>query len=234
MTKANLARPKLVGPIKLSRQSARLYRDHLKPIAALTGIVGVPVSFLGAKVGDATSLGANFFSFIATVLTLMLNLALVWMVIKIVQGHKPGWRESYASSSPFFLPFVGATILETIILVAGGLALIVPGVVFAVWFSLASFAVVEAGLMPIAALKRSRQMVKGYFWPTLGRLAILISVLLVALFAISIITALVLHTTTDNWLIRGSLQLAYLMVYLPLSLFYTFLIYQELHEVKRS
>lgn len=60
-----------------------------------------------------------------------------------------------------FLPLLGTTILLSLVVMAGFLLLIVPGVIFLLWYFLAIQVVVLEGLSGQAALKRSRQLMKG-------------------------------------------------------------------------
>lgn len=55
--------------------------------------------------------------------------------------------------------------------VAGGfLLLIIPGIIFAVWFVCARYIVLFENIRGRAALARSRELAKGYWWAIAGRL----------------------------------------------------------------
>jgi len=59
-----------------------------------------------------------------------------------------------------------------ILAITGGIILfIIPGILFAVWFSQVNFVVVQEQLSGPAALRRSRQLVRGRFWDVTGVLA---------------------------------------------------------------
>lgn len=60
-----------------------------------------------------------------------------------------------------FLASLGGTIL-----------LIIPGIIFAIWFSFSKFVFVEQKLGVIDSMRKSRGLVKGRFWAILGRLIV--------------------------------------------------------------
>jgi Protein of unknown function (DUF975) len=67
-----------------------------------------------------------------------------------------------------FWRFLGAEILLGIIVFAGFLLLVVPGVIAALGLGFAPYLVVDRGMGPIEALKQSWHLTKGYKWPLLG------------------------------------------------------------------
>lgn len=73
---------------------------------------------------------------------------------------KPFWR------------YLGLSIVMTIALILGFLALIVPGIILALAFSFAAALVVEKDMGPIQALKESMRLTKGHRWMLL-RLSLL-------------------------------------------------------------
>jgi|CXWL01.1.fsa_nt_gi uncharacterized membrane protein len=63
-----------------------------------------------------------------------------------------------------FLNYLLLSILLGIIVLVGLVLLIVPGIIFALMFSMAGFLVVEKGMGPIEALKESARLTKGSRW----------------------------------------------------------------------
>lgn len=67
-----------------------------------------------------------------------------------------------------FWRYLGVAILYGLIVVAGFLLLIVPGIIWAVKFSLCYYFVIDKGLGPIEALKASSRTTKGVKWELFG------------------------------------------------------------------
>jgi hypothetical protein len=66
------------------------------------------------------------------------------------------------------LPLLGLSILYALSITIGLILFIVPGVLFAVWFSLSYFAMYDENLGPIDAMKRSKELVSGHFIEIIG------------------------------------------------------------------
>lgn len=67
-----------------------------------------------------------------------------------------------------FFPYLIAGILIWLSVTVGFILLIIPGIIFLVWFSLFEPVIVIEDIGYASALGRSRSLVKGYFWRTLG------------------------------------------------------------------
>lgn len=113
--------------------------------------------------------------------------------------------------------FLIAHICSGLLIFVGFILLIVPGIILAVWFSLISYVVVVEKAGPIEALKRSKNLVKGYFWPVLGRVAL---ILFLSLLAATVFSKLDLAGAIANFFIS------------PLWLLMTYLIYKDLAKIK--
>lgn len=61
-----------------------------------------------------------------------------------------------------FVNYLLLSILLAVIIVAGLILLVVPGVIFALMFSMAGFLVIEKNMNPLEALKESARLTKGY------------------------------------------------------------------------
>jgi hypothetical protein len=67
------------------------------------------------------------------------------------------------------IKYIWTVILQGLLIGLGFICLIVPGVILAVWFSQTRFVFVNENLSGMAALRRSREYVKGYWWQVVGR-----------------------------------------------------------------
>jgi hypothetical protein len=112
---------------------------------------------------------------VASVLRLFVIVPLVTaMNVSIVQGlahgtvPTVGWAMRAAAGR--LLPVVGAVSLYALGVMAGLVLLIIPGLWLAVRWYFAPQAVVVDGVGPVAALRRSSQLVAGSWWRTAGLL----------------------------------------------------------------
>lgn len=98
----------------------------------------------------------------------LLGWAITKVTIEAARGNHLSFKATLpASKSAPFKYFLTALLAGLVILV-GFILLIVPGVIFSAWFSLATYAVVEEGTWGVAALRRSRELTRGRTWDMLG------------------------------------------------------------------
>lgn len=82
-------------------------------------------------------------------------------VLEVAGGETAGGR-TFRRAARRLLPLMGASLLAGIGLVLGFLLFVVPGLVLMVWWSVLVPAVVLEGHGPRAALRRSRELVRGH------------------------------------------------------------------------
>lgn len=81
-----------------------------------------------------------------------------------------GLIDSLKSALHRFLPFLAVILLASLISLVGFGLLVIPGVIVTVWFSLAAYTLIFEERKVIAAFLRSRELVRGNFFPVLLRL----------------------------------------------------------------
>jgi hypothetical protein len=121
------------------------------------------------------------------------------VVAAAVTETRTGTRRSVARLART-LPYgrlVAVDLLFSLIVVAGVVALVIPGVVFFTWFALAAATVKLENRGVMAAFRRSRELVRGSFWRVL---AILVPLELVTEVLTDASGALAISTLGDTFL----------------------------------
>lgn len=90
------------------------------------------------------------------------------VVGKAVLGQKVTVGQAWAHVRPRFFALLGLSVLYVLIVLAGGILFIIPGIWMYVLFSLASNALILEGATVGKALGRSRTLVSGAWWRTFG------------------------------------------------------------------
>ena len=110
--------------------------------------------------------------------------------------------------------------------IAGFIFLVVPGIIFAVALSMTAYVYVFEGLQDTQALQRSRELVRGYWWPVAIRLltALLIS------YAIQV-PRYFLGDGVDG-AIYSLFEIVARLIFYPWFIVYSFLIYRDLYKIK--
>ncbi len=81
-------------------------------------------------------------------------------ILKMGKDEKEIFRLGYKKMWKYFL----ITFVVTLIVMLGLVLLIVPGVMFGIWYSFSLFLVLDKSMGIKASLKQSKEMVKGKFW----------------------------------------------------------------------
>ncbi len=97
------------------------------------------------------------------------NAAVIWAVAEVYLGQPVTAIEALQHGLRRLAPLIGTSILMYLAIFGGLILLIIPGILFALWFSLSQHVVVIEGISGPAALSRSKKLVRRH----LGTLLIL-------------------------------------------------------------
>jgi len=170
------------------------------------------------KIGPATTIfiPTIVLALGAAVWGLLMQATIVVSVTRVVSGEGLGVKETIIIAWGKLGRYFMTNLISGLIIAVGFIFLIIPGIVFGVWYIFAQYLVITQNLRPIQALKASKKLVSGHFWPVLGRLAGII------LFSIVLQVAL------------GSVKLFGVIATLLLSPFYVlvpFLLFEDLKKL---
>lgn len=97
---------------------------------------------------------------------------IIILTLASAKGQKMSFKEAYNAGKKFGLRLLGLGILAGLAILGGFILLIIPGLIFIAWFSLAQFVMVEEDLGIVDSMKRSKAMVKGHVIEMLGLLGL--------------------------------------------------------------
>lgn len=190
------------NPFALVGASINVYKYNVRGlILALLAIFGIIIGVVIAGVITAAqvynqggidqvaSLGWSLLAGLTTMLVtfLLLATALNSYLIVIMTASAEGVRLSIGQGLKKTLrrlpAMIGASIIIGFLTILGLLFFIIPGLIFAAWYSLAGVAIVKEGLGPIAAIKRSKQLIQGHVIETWGVMSLQSTILGIAMLA---------------------------------------------------
>ncbi len=171
---------------------------------------------------------------------------LLWVSITITQitedlsQDKPINEERLTLSIGRISPLLVVSFLQIIIALGGLVLLIIPGLIFSIWYGFAQFPVILSGTSPIKALSESRELVRGRFFPVLWRIfsvPLVIGIMYSAVVG-SLIFIIASTTGTDPITVVSSelpmwaetLELLGELLLAPLMLIYTTVLYLDLKK----
>jgi hypothetical protein len=98
--------------------------------------------------------------------------AFVHLKLAMARGEKMTLRQALADAPQLAWKLFFAQLLAGLAVLGGLILLVVPGLIFATWFSLVPYVVVNEGLTGTAALRRSRELVRHRFVDMVGIFAL--------------------------------------------------------------
>ena len=215
---------KVISIRDLFRESWNLYRERVGP---LTKIILLPVAFLVA--GDLLGLFApsglaSLPAFIGTIISLLSYLALIFALrgsVQFGEAYRMAWKKIWS--------YGWLTVLSGFVTLGGFFMLVIPGIVFSTWFMFAIYIFAIEGDKGVNALLKSREYVRGYWWPVFGRqIVFVLAVLVVVLVLGSIGSALTGGDEAGSNLVGDLLAL----VIAPLAIAYFYVLYGSLKSLK--
>jgi uncharacterized membrane protein len=127
----------------------------------------------GPMLGAAISL-----SVVIVALYVVVSLMLLVLEFKAAKGKTPSLTEVWQQTAKLGFRLVGLGLLVGLIVVAGFLALIVPGIIFISWYFLSPFVMIDRNLGITESMRVSKELSKDNWlsiWAVIG-MAILISI----------------------------------------------------------
>jgi hypothetical protein len=125
----------------------------------------------------------GFVSFVLTVG------ALSRLFVETYTGHRTSWDEPLAFASTHLAGLLVVAVVAGMLLALGYTLLLVPGVFLTVSWCVAGPVLMLEKVTPLGALGRSAQLVRGYWWPTFGTLAIALVIWLGMSYLVDIVLA---------------------------------------------
>ncbi|MFA6583620.1 MAG: hypothetical protein WCS77_04915 [Elusimicrobiaceae bacterium] len=143
--------------------SVKIWSDAREFTISNAGIL-FPV-YAAAAVFNGLAAGPWWLAPVAFVVEIIAAMALILAVAGLLDGRAPSAREAYNAAFQYALPGLWLSLLKILFLVPLFLCLLVPGVIFHVFWSFALAAVALRGKKGIAALKYSYALVSDNWGP---------------------------------------------------------------------
>jgi len=190
-------------------QSFLLLRDHFVPMVSVFAAVLVPYTVCAQLLSVPDPVQApgrmlGLFGLLLIFLGVMplAQLTLNAMILDAYLGAPNDWRSALRRARSGFMAYLGTASLMMLALIPLMMLLFLPGVYFAICWSLIGPIAMLEQLSGRAALSRSRALVKGHFWRVFGMVLVTALVGAVSTFLASLLT----HVPVLGALVSGALQ----------------------------
>jgi len=221
---------------KLVKDGWAIYKNDFKTYLGIALLAGLGVYLIGiANIIHPEESSANlpvvwipFVIIAGLVYIVMILWGSVALIYKASHSSEPvTLSQAFGSAKGKVWPVFWAGVLTALVTFAGFILVIIPGIIVGVWLTFTSYVVVIEGLRGVAALKRSRYYVKGYWWQVWGRLVAIGIIIGLPVGIIGLIVQAILGKALGT-LVSDIISLfAY-----PLGIITTYLLYKNIVQIK--
>jgi hypothetical protein len=217
------------GVEDLLRDAFNIYRSRFWTIISLSFIIPTLISGVLAFIMPAIMalipspiISIIIFLVIFIVSIIVLIKSMVALVFSIVtpqpMGISEAFRVSKGSTSSYF--WIG--LLTSLVIMGGFAMLIVPGLIFIIWFGLSQFVFVMEGHKGLNALLRSKEYVAGNWWRVFWRMLSIVIIFVLISLSINFSIGSISESAAEivSWLVSSLLS--------PLWFIYIFSLYKAL------
>lgn len=158
----------------------------------------------------------------------VVNILMSLAMIKVVASPSDTTvKSAYSFAAKNFWSYVWVSVLVGLATLGGFILLIIPGIIFMIWFMFSYYVLLFEGKKGTDALKGSREHVRGRWWAVFGRLLFFLVIMLIVSFAFGLIFGMDSNQRDAKPLEQiGSMLLNFVLM--PISLAYLYLMYQDL------
>jgi len=242
-----IEKPKLMPVLDNLESAVKIWFKNLKKIVLiyLWGLLfaAIPVAiilFLGLVLnllGNRASLGLGIafiiISLAGFLVAIYFSIRAYMSIFLLVKKNYEGKElEIYKETKNLFWPYFSLTVLTTIFIILWTFLLIIPGIIYSVFYSFAVYAFFFEGEKGMAAIRRSIGLVKNYWWEIFGRYFFIGLVF----WLFGVVIAAPLSFVAENsffFSFWGGVVQAINFLVGPIVLLFSYQIYQDLVKIKK-
>jgi len=241
-------KPKLTPVLTILEQAVKIWWKNLKKFilvylwGLLFTLIPIAVIFLFFGLdkwfGPVNSISFQILGLL--ILTLGILLALYFSIrtyiaifLLVKKGYHGQELDIFKESSKYFWPYLGLVVLSTIFILLWTLLLIIPGIIYSVFYCLAIYVFFFEGKTGLAAIKRSIKLISNYWWPVFGRLVVLGIAMWLFMMIISLPISFTVEGGTFFHIWNTVIQIISFLIG-PIALLFTYHIYQDLVKIKHQ
>ncbi len=124
--------------------------------------ISIAVSML-SKIAEGETLFVFAVTLASVILNIIVTIGLVQIILKISRGGQANVGEIFGDMK-YFWKFLGSSILYGLIVVAGYLLFIIPGIVWQIKYGFFQYFIIDKDMSPVEAIKESGRITNGLKW----------------------------------------------------------------------
>lgn len=222
---------KIIPLGNLLKDSWRIYKENFKKLALISLLAFSPlfvVMVLGWLPNNALTSLLMLLFIVAAIYFGVIGSA---MLVLAMKDRQADCKALMLKAKPLFWPFLWVSVLSGLLLILLYIAFIIPGIIFTIFWALASYTLIYENKTGMSALKRSKELTKGHWWAIFGRY--LVYILIYAIFSM-IVSTLFVWGKEGSWFFYFGQLINYIasFIFMPFSVVFFFVLYRNLKAIK--
>jgi uncharacterized membrane protein len=156
-------------------------KEDMKFVLLTTLILGIILAISGME---------NIFGFIFAIVGIVVRIGYTKIYLQMNEGGKPKISDIFNQDAlpwkKMFWKYVGVSILHGLVIMAGLILLVIPGIFWAVRFAFSPIILIDTNGGVIASMKESYAITRGSFWSLLGFWVVLIILNVIGFFLVGV------------------------------------------------
>ena len=212
---------------------AKTWERFTKRLSLYLSIMAIPVLislivFVLSSTTDA-GFGSALVGLILVVLVIVQLLSTIALTYAALASEQITLEVAYKKGLELFFPYLLITILTAVAIIGGLIILIIPGLIALVWFAFAPYILISENERGFEALSRSRNYVKGRWFPVAGRLFALIGVFFIAALVLGLLAA-GFSNSTEPTFFDSLIEIFFMLFGTPFMISYLAVLYGNVKE----
>jgi len=206
------------------------------PFLVVVAVSMMYIQFLSGKVSLWVNIIFGLVAFVSFLVSLyfaiIYNIRAKVASILLIKNNFSNPKDNFNEAQKMIFKFLTVSVLMMVLIIAWGFVFVIPALIFAIYYGFSQFTLVVENKRPFSAVERSYDLVKGYFWPVLGRL-LLISVLGFLVYSIISLPLSWLEEKSLGAMIYGLVVNVIWAFLSPYFIIYFYNIYKSLKETNK-
>ena len=142
-------------------------------------------------------------------------------------------KEAFKEGRKYFWSYLAVFIITAIFVILWSILFIIPGIIFGVYYAFSRYALIFEDYKSRSALKRSKELIKNYWWAVFGRQLFIV----LPLVGFAMILSIPMLFLEEESLIANTYAVFINLIYFiisPIVIIYSVLIYRGLVEIKKT
>lgn len=163
----------------LFKRSWDLFKSRIGVFIGISSVVLLSQAFV-ASIEEGT-IAFTIATILNVYVSLLAGLALIYSII-----YKLSFVKAYNRALEGIWQYIWISLLSSLLIVGGLFLGIIPGIIFAVWFSLAGYVFVAEGEKGLNALLKSKEYIREHWWDLVWKSTLLFAISLLIFLPVAI------------------------------------------------